>query len=45
MMSKPIKLDSLAPDFRLKDFLGHDVVLSEFRGAKNVILVFNRGFT
>jgi peroxiredoxin len=34
----------LAPDFTLADFQGNDVTLSQFRGKKHVVLVFNRGF-
>ena len=30
----------LAPDFTLKDQAGNDVVLSSFRGNKNVVVVF-----
>jgi len=33
-----------APDFTLADFRGRPVSLSEFRGDKNVLVVFNRGF-
>lgn len=33
-----------APDFVLEDTLGRSVHLSDFRGGKNVVLVFNRGF-
>jgi peroxiredoxin len=33
-----------APDFVLQDTLGRSVRLSDFRGDKHVILVFNRGF-
>ena len=33
-----------APDFALDDFQGRRVRLSDFRGRKNVVLVFNRGF-
>jgi peroxiredoxin len=33
-----------APDFTLDDFQGRPVSLANFRGHKNVILVFNRGF-
>ena len=34
-----------APDFVLQDFLGQSVVrLSDYRGDKNVVLVFNRSF-
>jgi peroxiredoxin (alkyl hydroperoxide reductase subunit C) len=31
---------SIAPDFRLKNFDGTDVSLSQFRGRKNVLLAF-----
>ena len=34
-----------APDFSLTDQDGKTVKLSDFRGRKNVLLVFNRGFT
>lgn len=34
----------LAPDFSLADTNGKAVRLSEFRGRKNVVLVFLRGF-
>lgn len=33
-----------APDFTLDDFQGNPVSLADFRGQKNVLLVFNRGF-
>lgn len=33
-----------APDFALKDTEGRTVRLSDFRGDKHVVLVFNRGF-
>ena len=38
-----VELQSLAPDFSLKDYHGETVSLGDFRG-KNVLLVFNRGF-
>jgi peroxiredoxin len=38
-------LNSNAPDFELTDFNGKPVCLSEFRGRKHIVLVFNRGFT
>ena len=34
-----------APDFTLVDYRGEPVSLADFRGAKHVVLVFNRGFT
>jgi peroxiredoxin len=43
-MSK-ISLNTSAPDFALDDFQGRLVRLADFRGKKNVVLVFNRGFT
>ena len=33
-----------APDFALEDFQGRTVRLSNYRGKKHVVLVFNRGF-
>lgn len=39
-----IELNTTAPDFNLTDFSGNEVRLSGFRGSKNVLLVFNRGF-
>jgi peroxiredoxin len=43
-MSKSVKIGTPAPEFRLEDYLGHEIKLSEFREEKNVVLVFNRGF-
>lgn len=43
-MSQKAQLNKLAPNFSLPDFNGNDVGLSDFRGQKNVVLVFNRGF-
>ncbi len=34
----------VAPDFELTDVSGKVIRLSDFRGHKNVVLVFNRGF-
>ena len=39
------KTVSLAPDFTATDSEGRTVRLSDYRGKKNVVLVFNRGFT
>jgi peroxiredoxin len=35
---------SLAPDFSLKDIDGRMISLSDYRGNRNIVLVFNRGF-
>jgi peroxiredoxin len=40
-----IVLDTPAPDFELADFHGKAFSLSDLHGSKNVLLVFNRGFT
>ena len=40
-----VALDKPAPEFALPDFSGSPVSLSDFRGRKNVLLVFNRTFT
>jgi peroxiredoxin len=40
-----VSLNQIAPDFSLPDFSGSPVSLSDYRGSKNVLLVFNRGFT
>lgn len=39
-----VELNKPAPDFTLTDFNGTEVRLSDFKGKKNVLLVFNRGF-
>jgi peroxiredoxin len=39
-----VALDRTAPDFKLNDFSGKPVKLSDFKGLKHIILVFNRGF-
>ncbi len=39
-----VALDRTAPDFQLNDFNGNPVKLSDFKGLKHIILVFNRGF-
>jgi len=40
-----VALNKPAPDFSLTDFSSKTVSLSKFRDRKNVLLVFNRGFT
>lgn len=39
-----VSLNTPAPDFKLQDFGGQLVRLSDFQGKYNVLLVFNRGF-
>jgi AhpC/TSA family len=39
-----VSLNQIAPDFTLPDFSGNPVSLSEYRGRRNVLLVFNRTF-
>lgn len=39
-----VSLDQIAPDFSLPDFSGVPFKLSDQRGRKNVLLVFNRTF-
>ena len=39
-----VSLNQVAPEFSLPDFSGTPVSLSQCRGRKNVLLVFNRGF-
>jgi peroxiredoxin len=40
-----VPLSAPAPDFELANFRGSRFRLSDLRGHKNVLLVFNRGFT
>ena len=44
-MSNRVELNKPAPDFSLADHNGNEVRLSDFQGNKNVLLIFNRGFT
>ena len=44
-MSNAVKIDKEAPDFTLTTFDGEEISLIDFRGKKNILLVFNRGFT
>jgi cytochrome oxidase Cu insertion factor (SCO1/SenC/PrrC family) len=39
-----VKVASAAPDFTLEDTEGRSVTLSQFRGKKQVVLVFYRGY-
>jgi len=39
-----VSLNVPAPDFTVPDLNGRPVSLSDFRGRKNVLLVFNRTF-
>ncbi len=39
-----VSMNAVAPDFTLPDFTGKTVRPSDFRGRKNVLLVFNRTF-
>jgi peroxiredoxin len=39
--NKPYKI---APDFSMNDSEGRPIKLSDYKGKKNVMLVFNRGF-
>ena len=39
-----VTINTPAPDFKLEDFQGNSVRLSQFQGQKHVVLVFNRGF-
>lgn len=40
-----VAINTPAPDFSLTDYTGRIIKLSDFRGRKNVFLVFNRTFT
>ncbi len=40
MSATPVQMGQLAPDFTLTDQYGQQVTLSQFRGAKNVVLMF-----
>jgi len=39
-----VVLNLFAPDFSLVNIDGKLITLSEFQNARNVLLVFNRGF-
>jgi len=38
-----VKVGDVAPDFSLRSLAGPTIALSDYRGAKNVVLVFYRG--
>ncbi len=40
-----VDVDAAAPEFELADFRGKPFKLSDLRGTRHVLLVFNRGFT
>lgn len=40
---KRVNIGNRAPDFTLEDMNGKRISLSDFRGRKNVVLVFYRG--
>ena len=44
-MTTAIPINSIAPDFEMPDYNGKKIHLAEFYQRKNVLLVFNRGFT
>ncbi len=39
-----VKIGQPAPDFTLEDVDGKNISLSDYRGKKNVVLVFYRGY-
>ena len=39
------KQAKIAPDFSMSDSEGRMMQLMDYKGKKNVLLVFNRGFT
>jgi thioredoxin-dependent peroxiredoxin len=43
-MGKEITVGLAAKDFELTGVDGNKIRLSDYRGKKNVVLVFNRGF-
>mgnify|MGYP006309722683 CR=1 FL=1 len=44
MSDKRVKAGQTPPDFTLENTRGEDIILSDYKGEKNVYLVFNRGF-
>jgi peroxiredoxin len=45
MDDSELVVSTAAPDFELTDTEGRTVRLSDFKGARKVVLVFNRGFS
>lgn len=43
-MVKQVAIGQAAPEFELTDVSGHIVRLSDYKGKRNVVLVFTRGF-
>ena len=39
-----VAIDQPAPEFKLKDYKGNTISLSQYRGKQTVVLIFNRGF-
>lgn len=44
-MSNRVTLNTPAPNFSLQDYTGNLFTISDIINQKNVLLVFNRGFT
>jgi len=44
MHSKRVKVSEAPPNFSLENTKGELVTLIDFRGKKNIYLIFNRGF-
>ncbi|HHH11427.1 MAG TPA: redoxin domain-containing protein [Sorangium sp.] len=44
-MLSPPQVGARAPDFSLADTRGEPRRLSDFRGERSLVLVFNRGFS
>jgi peroxiredoxin len=40
-----VEISVPAPDFGLEDLSGNEIRLADYRGRRNVLVVFNRGFT